>query len=128
MIERSSCSWKPPANMKADEEQPVQVHSSKASHYVLVYVCLAVVRCCKWAQPGYREWVAKYHLQVHPFRLFGPSSLLLFQLLNALQCEEKNNCEYRSTKATSTISVSPEMGLDSGSQTASFPFFLSFHS
>lgn len=38
----------------------------------------------------------------------------------------RKNCEYRSTKATSTISVSPEMGLDSGSQTASFLFFYLF--
>lgn len=41
-----------------------------------------MVRCCKGAQPGYREWVAKHHFHVHPFRLFGPSPLLLLQLLD----------------------------------------------
>lgn len=27
--------------------------------------------------------MAEHHLHIHPFRLFGPSSLLLLQLLNA---------------------------------------------
>lgn len=52
------------------------------SHNVLVQVCLAVVGGCEGAQPGYRERVAKHHLHVHPFGLFGPSSLLLLQLLD----------------------------------------------
>ena len=55
------------------------------SHYVLVHLRFAVVGCRERAQPGHREWMAKHHSHVHPSRLFGPSSLLLFQLLDTLR-------------------------------------------
>ncbi len=76
------------------EVQPKRVHSSRArqrfqlSHDVLVHVCLPVIRRCERAQPGYREWVAEHHLHIHPFWLFGPSSLLLLQLFDTLQRQD----------------------------------------
>lgn len=56
-----------------------------ASYDVLVHIRLAVVGWSKGAEPGYREGVAKHHLHVHPFGPFGPASLLLLQLLDALK-------------------------------------------
>lgn len=67
-----------PANRRADWSAHGRAQPGfQISHNVLVQVCLAVVGWCKGAQPGYGEWMAKYHLQIHPFWLFGPSSLLL---------------------------------------------------
>lgn len=66
-------------------------HSVRLSHNVLVHVRLAVVGCCKGAQPGHRERVSKHHLHVHPFWLFGPFSLLLLQLFDALQGRDRRN-------------------------------------
>lgn len=94
MVKRSSCSSKVQPIGGPDQDRSVSV--SKAAelsfvfcffflHYVLINICLAVVGCCKRAQPGYRERMSKHNLQIHPSWLFGPSSLLLFQLLDTLR-------------------------------------------